>query len=543
MQDFRNQRAPDSPEALEDYHRNLAMIAGINNRQGNASRAWLDYQKSLEDKAKSTFDMGMKIEEFKAAQENQRQFNAFKEKFLSGAGTGTGGTDGNGESGSMSDIYSMPPQTREALANTTNKAEWDKIFNKYQEDINAERAKRFYNIEWDKPVALGIGNDVRIMTLRAAQSFLSGEKGKQVTSIKDPATGQNLDPNTGKPVPSSSPKTPHPGTKPPANKNDIDPSLVPRARPVYKEGGHVKHFAKGSTTGELAMADIPAQSDSVFADVAPILVADASNATPTIPVTAKRLPQASDFPLAPEQVHKTRDIANTIETTGGQEREKEDQAIIKKLEEGETQARKAKDLVNRYQDYLDKKPYLFGPIKSNPILNAVVPVLEGIPGVKKYSDKPSEHESTGLDLRQALTNAEITNPEDIGDRDNASSLATLLGIAYAKVNFPGRMTNIELQQQQKGKGLNVDDTPTSNQHAINLIKHESDRMIGVAESWRKFKTQEEKLGHRPTWSNFELTDAYDHWNNMETPPEAIGKKNVNPTITTPNGNTVTKVGK
>ena len=138
----------------------------------------------------------------------------------------------------------------------------DKIFNKYQEDINAERAKRFYNIEWDKPVALGIGNDVRIMTLRAAQSFLSGEKGKQVTSIKDPATGQNLDPNTGKPVPSSSPKTPHPGTKPPANKNDIDPSLVPRARPVYKEGGHVKHFANGNTTGELTMADIPAQSNS-----------------------------------------------------------------------------------------------------------------------------------------------------------------------------------------------------------------------------------------------------------------------------------------
>jgi len=516
MQAFKNQREGASRNMMSplDQHLQGAIAYGTGNPDDI-----LNIQKQSQENAKSAFDMQLQIEQFKAGQARQAAFNKFQENFIkdqlqkkANAANGGGGGDGIDEN------Y-LPGSVLNALGGTNNFEDWAKIINKHAEIMDTARAGNVYNIEWNKNVILGLkGADGKYhnhqMTLKDAQPYLRGEG----TIILDPTSGQQLDAN-GKPT--ISPNTSAPSNRPAIPKFTPDPSLVPKSRAQYKEGGSVQHYADGN---------------SVFADVPPTLVADA---TPTIPVTAKRIKTPDSYPISPEEVQKINDITNTVETTGGNEREKKDAEVVKKLEESLDQIHTIKPLVKEYQKFVDEKPHLFGPITSHPILNAVVPFLEGLPGIKNYPDNPEEHPSHGFDLRQALTNAEIAGP-DLAIRKRADSLATLLGISYAKVNFPGRMTNIELQQQQKGKGLKIDDPALSNQLSINSINHDVNRVLGVGNAWQHFKDQEQKLGHRPTWSNFESTDAYGYWRDLPSPNELPTNKSKE--YKTDNGHVVKKIG-
>jgi len=524
MQAFKNQREGSSGNMMSplDQHLQSAIAYGTGNPEDI-----LNIQKQSQDNAKSAFDMQMQIEQFKAGQAQQAAFNKMKDKFLTGANAPSG-AEGSANLGGISNIYTLPTEIQNALAGAQTKAEWDKIYNEYAKDVNVERAKNFYNIDWNKPILLGFGKGVnsttKQMSLRDAQKYLH----QPDVTIMDPSTGQQLD-ATGKPAVSSNTSI---RNKPAAPKFTPDPSLVPKARTEYKEGGRVQHYADGN---------------SVFADVPPTLVADASNivripAAPVVNVSPNpskvvtRPAPIESYPTAPEEIAKNRDIRNTIETTGGNEREKEDMLDIKDLQSRAAQAKNALDDVQRYEQYLDKHPNIFAPITSHPILKDVVPFLEALPGIKK----PGSEAGHGWDLRNAITNTELDEKE-LGYRNNADALATQLGIAYAKLNFPGRMTNMELGQQQKAKGLSVDDPTTSNQLAINLIKHEAAKNLGLANAWQKFYEQEAKMGIRPTWTNFKSTDAYSHWKSLSPGKESLGDNPQN-TIKTNAGHTVQKVG-
>lgn len=525
MQEYLDQR--NSPMAKLQGNLQDAIAAADWN---SPSTALYNRQQQKNEEAKNAFDMQMQIEQFKASQANQAAFNKMKDKFLTGANAPSG-AEGSANLGGISNIYTLPTEIQNALAGAQTKAEWDKIYNEYAKDVNVERAKNFYNIEWNKPILLGFGKGVnsttKQMSLRDAQKYLN----QPDVTIMDPSTGQQLDP-TGKPIVSSNAPI---HNKPAAPKFVPDPSLVPKARTEYKEGGRVQHYADGN---------------SVFADVPPIEVADASNnvripaapvvnVTPNPPKVVTRPAPIENYPTAPEEIAKNRDIKNTIETTGGNEREKEDMLDIKDLEARTTQAQSALDDVQRYEQFLNKHPNIFAPITSHPVLQKVVPFLEGLPGVGFVPGSKGEG-GHGWDLRDAITNAQL-GEKDIAYRKNADALATQLGIAYAKLNFPGRMTNMELSQQQRAKGLSVDDPTTSNQLAINLIKHEAAKNLGLANAWQKFYEQEAKMGIRPTWTNFKSTDAYGHWKHLSPPKELLGDNPQNE-FKTNNGNTVKKVG-
>ena len=494
-----------------------ARAAAIPNLHGEASNAQLALRQQQEAERKDRLAMLVDMMAMKGSQAQQNQLRTALEKSMlpdTSIGAGATGATGAG-AGTSQTGYVIPGYIQKQILDLANAGDVDaaiKLRDEYQKPAEKARAENIYSIERQKPVLLGIGGHNRMMTLEEAQPYLRGERGTEVT-ITDPQTGQQLDAN-GKPKVS-------PSRKPAAPKYEPDPSLIPKARSSYKEGGAVQNFADGN---------------SVFSNTDPILVADAS--TPIVPVTAKRIPRPENYPVAPEEVQKLNDIKNAIETTGGNEREKEDALDIKDLEAREKQAINTLTDVTRYKNYLDTKPHIFGPVKGNPILNKIVPVLEGVPGIKN----PDNEKSHGLDLRAMLTNAVIPS-EDVGDRLNADALATQLGIAYAKLNFPGRMTNMELGQQQRAKGLSVDDPTQSNQHAINLIEHEANKTLGLADAWKRFKIQEEKMNpsHRPTWSNFQLTDAYDHWKKLEPPKENIGILKNNSFVTDKN-HVVTKVG-
>ena len=530
MQAFKNQREGSSGNMMSplDQHLQAAIAYGTGNPDDI-----LNIQKQSQLNAKDALDMQMQIEQFKASQANQAAFNKWRSqnKSLTGANAPSG-AEGSANLGGISNNYPPPPEIQNALDNTQTKAEYDKIYNEYAKDVNVERAKNFYNIEWNKPILLGFGKGVnsttKQMSLRDAQKYLNQPN----VTIMDPSTGQQLDP-TGKPIVSSNALI---HNKPAAPKFVPDPSLVPKVRTEYKEGGRVQHYADGN---------------SVFADVPPIEVADASNnvripaapvvnVTPNPPKVVTRPAPIENYPTAPEEIAKNRDIRNTIETTGGNEREKEDMLDIKDLQSRAAQAKNALDDVQRYEQYLDKHPNIFAPITSHPILKDVVPFLEALPGVGFVPGGKGTEGGHGWDLRNAITQTQL-NEKELGYRTNADALATQLGIAYAKLNFPGRMTNMELGQQQKAKGLSVDDPTTSNQLAINLIKHEAAKNLGLANAWQKFYEQEAKMGIRPTWTNFKSTDAYGHWKNLSPPKELLGDNPQN-AIKTNAGHTVQKVG-
>ena len=103
MKRFRDERDPNSDANSWNNHLNQAMIAGINNRHGDATTQMLNWQKNLDERSKNSFDMFMKMEEFKAGQRNQAIFNKNKEDFIKSqlekkANAANGGGGGNGGS-------------------------------------------------------------------------------------------------------------------------------------------------------------------------------------------------------------------------------------------------------------------------------------------------------------------------------------------------------------------------------------------------------------------------------------------------------------
>lgn len=527
MQDYLDQRNNNPWNRLEQ---NVAKGLAIGS--GN-SDALLNVQKQYQQDAKDTLDMQLQIAQFKAAQENQKAFwEAKKNGSLLGTSLANSNTPpGSTAVGPPNSQFPMgvpPANIQNALNNAQSLDEWKQIYNKWAEEDSQAFSKAKYdnqfNIEWDKKIVAGIRQPDgsiknQLVSLRELYE-LQNQNPDKVQYTKDPSNNtQIVNPaGPGSAVQKAAPPpVSHPEFEPiqktaPATPTQFNPN-APAAAPAPL----VKPTAPVAPQSSAAPPPANlAQNTSVFANVKPIMTADASGRVPIghvdiPPPPSANAPKAAapvqqlalntaNLPMAPEAVQKEANVPLDIATTRGNEAAKADEADTAQLIKDSKQAQDMLKDLDAYQQHLTKHSHVFGVAQANPITSTIASAENIISG-------------NWHGLSNIIADAELRDPVDKQNLVDARGIAHKIGITFSKANFPGRMTNMELGQSQIAKGLDVNSGVVSNQLALNRAKFAAEQTVKLKDTWDAYKYWMEKDPNNKhhevaSYATFTNTPAY-----------------------------------
>ena len=498
-----------------------ARAAAIPNLHGESSNAQLALRQQQETERKDRLAMLMDMAAMKGSQAQQNLLRtSLAGSMISNTGAGVSGTGGAGTSQTG---YAIPDYIQKQILDLANAGDVDaaiKLRDEYQKPAEKSRAENIYNIEWDKKIVAGIRQPDgsiknQLVSLRELNEIQKQSPDK-VQYTKDPSNNTQIE----NPVGSGSaakktapPPVSHPEFEPiqktaPATPTQFNPNApAPSVKPI------------APVTPQSSAAPPPAnlaQNTSVFANVKPIMTADASGRVPIghvdiPPPPSANAPKAAapvqqlalntaNLPMAPEAVQKEANVPLDIATTRGNEAAKADEADTAQLIKDSKQAQDMLRDLDAYQQHLTKHSHVFGVAQANPITSTIASAENVIPG-------------NWHGISNIIADAELRDPVDKQNLVDARGLANKIGITFSKANFPGRMTNMELGQSQIAKGLDVNSGVVSNQLALNRAKFAAEQTVKLKDTWDAYKYWMEKDPNNKhhevaSYATFTNTPAY-----------------------------------
>jgi hypothetical protein len=137
--------------------------------RGDLSKGLRERAAEKEQGSADIFNMKSQIAQYKAAQENQKAFEARRNKEL---GLGGGDTTGAPAApGAQPAGGGIPPEIRNALMNARTEEEYKKIYNEYAKEQAKIKTQYEYNPALDQIVQFPVNGQLEDMTLRQAKKL------------------------------------------------------------------------------------------------------------------------------------------------------------------------------------------------------------------------------------------------------------------------------------------------------------------------------------------------------------------------------------
>ncbi len=307
--------------------------------RGDLNKGLRERAAEKEQSAADIFNMKSQIAQYKAAQENQRAFEARRNKEL---GIGGGGADATGApavAGGQPAAGGMTPEIRNALMNARTEEEYKKIYNDWAREQAKIKAQYEYNTALDQIVQFPVGNELVDMTLRQAKKLAES----------NPALKARLE--AAYPTPTAT------ATAAPAAAPVPAPAAAPANAPV------------ATTTPAAAPA-------------APVKPAAAAPAAPAAPVKPAAAPVAAPAPGlggSSTAIKANIEMQKDIETSRAKERiGNEEERLTTMLDLGKKAVERA-DTASRINALAEADPEMYGVLVKPGTVSAIGTLLkEGI---------------------------------------------------------------------------------------------------------------------------------------------------------------------
>jgi hypothetical protein len=193
--------------------------------RGDLNKGLRERAAEKEQSAADIFNMKSQIAQYKAAQENQRAFEARRNKELGIGGVGADATGAPAVAGGQPAEGGMTPEIRNALMNARTEEEYKKIYNDWAKEQAKIKAQYQYNTALDQIVQFPVNGELVDMTLRQAKKLAES----------NPALKARLDAAYPTPVATTAPAVAAPAVKaapvtpPAATTTPVAPPAAPTA--------------------------------------------------------------------------------------------------------------------------------------------------------------------------------------------------------------------------------------------------------------------------------------------------------------------------
>jgi hypothetical protein len=190
--------------------------------RGDLNKSLRERTAEKESDVADIFQMKNQIAQYKAAQENQRAFEARRNKEL---GIDGGAAGAPSVAGGQPAAGGMTPEIRNALMNARTEEEYKKIYNEWAREQAKIKSQYEYNTALDQIVQFPVGNELVDMTLRQAKKLAES----------NPALKARLDAAYPTPVATTAPAVAAPAAKaapvtpPAATTTPVAPPAAPTA--------------------------------------------------------------------------------------------------------------------------------------------------------------------------------------------------------------------------------------------------------------------------------------------------------------------------